>query len=91
MNLADRALDWFTEHMASWVLLALGVIAVVLLIAAGISSMATSTSPHIALPKDEWQCTETRTRTYTQMMLVGKVMVPQTMTETICVNYARRP
>jgi hypothetical protein len=52
-------------------------------------SEATEDHPSVTLRLDTWECTATRRETYTSMTMVGKVMVPQTHTRTVCDNYAR--
>lgn len=42
-----------------------------------------------SLEKKDWVCTESHKYLTTQMMLVGKVMVPMTTTHTMCDNYQR--
>jgi hypothetical protein len=49
-----------------------------------------SKSEHISIKKSDWECTDTYSYTYTSMILVGKVMVPQVHTTTECSNYHRR-
>lgn len=51
---------------------------------------ASNNSPTFELRKDQWNCVETRTVTYTTHVLVGKVMVPQYHTSLECINYVRK-
>ena len=48
------------------------------------------TAETFSLKKDQWTCTKEHTETHTSSMLVGKVMVPQTRTETVCDRWERK-
>lgn len=48
-----------------------------------------SKQPTFSLKKEERQCVESHTETYTSMILVGKVMVPQVHIRTVCDDYKR--
>ena len=62
------------------------VAAIVLLIAAaGCGAYGESLRPDMMLKKDDWQCTNSKTRT--NLQLVGKVLVPITMK--VCMEYRR--
>ena len=90
MNIAERFLDWLVMDMGAWIMLAMIGVVVLGIAAIIYAAVQDSNSPHIGLLKSEWSCTKTEPRTYTQMMLVGKVMVPQIITDTVCVEYTRR-
>jgi outer membrane biogenesis lipoprotein LolB len=42
------------------------------------------------LYSNDWTCTTSHVHTWTSFVLVGKVMVPQTHTRTICDQYTRK-
>lgn len=48
-----------------------------------------SNSATFILYKDEYTCTNSHQHIYTTTMLVGKVMIPQVHSDTICDNYGR--
>lgn len=43
-----------------------------------------------SLRKDSWECTATHPETHSSVMLVGKVMIPQTSSTVVCDNYKRK-
>lgn len=49
-----------------------------------------SKSPTFELRKDEWTCMATHRETYTTHVMVGKVLVPQVHTRTVCDQWSRR-
>lgn len=49
-----------------------------------------SRSPTFDLKKDEWSCTQVYEYTTTQTILVGKVMIPQTITRHDCVQWSHK-
>jgi hypothetical protein len=48
-----------------------------------------SQKPTINLRKEDWSCTRSEPRTRTQMVLVGKVLIPQRTTSDVCAQYNR--
>jgi hypothetical protein len=46
-------------------------------------------SEKIELPKSEWECTNSKTETRLQPMLMGKTTLLQPITATVCTNYTR--
>jgi hypothetical protein len=90
-------MDWFDAFMEWSFRLVFMPLVVIFVVATGLGlitsplwiyALVTSPPPTtIALPIDSWRCSKLETHTYTQMMMVGKVMVPQVMTEEVCVQY----
>ena len=51
--------------------------------------MEDNKKPTFSLKKADWECIESHTESSTIMILVGKVMVPQIHTTTVCDDYKR--
>ena len=47
-------------------------------------------SPTFTLHKDAWACTASHVTTSTTYIMVGKVMVPQTVSSTVCDQWSAR-
>lgn len=92
MSLSNDILDSsFTEGFINWLFLGLLFVGIpLMLIGFVLMVLEDATSPNIALRKSEWKCARTETRTYTQSVIVGKAILPQTVTNEVCVSYERR-
>lgn len=78
------------EDFLFW--LFIGIIAILIIIGgyAVYAIWDQSNQPTFSLYKNQWECVETRVY-YTQtILLVGKVMVPQTTRNVECINYVRK-
>ncbi len=43
-----------------------------------------------SLRKDSWECTANHPETHSSVMLVGKVIIPQTSSTVVCDNWKRK-
>lgn len=77
-------LEWIFEHILPWILI---VMILFLFIGLPIMFYKSSHEEKFTLTKSEWSCVHTYTKTWTNMIMVGKVMVPQIHTEQVCDNY----
>ena len=77
-------MDWM-----KWVLSALLAIFILLLATVGVAVWQDSNLPTFELKKDDWECVEEERRTHLQSMLVGKIMIMQPITNTVCLEYRR--
>lgn len=75
------------ENVAVWAILALGLALVVGLIWAAYDCLYTET---FSLRKTDWVCASYRRVESTHYIMIGKVMVPQTTTDNVCVNWMRK-
>lgn len=65
--------------------------AIGILFSFGIWGMVTEhNAPKITLTEAEWECVRTEPSSHVQMMQVGKVAIPTTVTEMSCVEYRRK-
>lgn len=70
---------------------ALGLIVIVVAAPFGIyACIQQAHSPEFSLKKDEWSCSKTYEYTTTTMVMVGHVMVPQTITHNDCIEWSRK-
>lgn len=49
-----------------------------------------SRKPTFSLKKDEWSCTKVHEYTTQNMIMVGKVMVPQRVTHNDCIQWSKK-
>jgi hypothetical protein len=83
--MADKLLEWIMDRVIPWIILAT-IAALFLTISILIyNAWQDSNRETFSLVKADWECTQGRT--YTTMVLVGKILVPETRTE--CVQYTR--
>lgn len=73
--------SWFEAMIVSMIVL--------ILVAVGWDTYRESQRPTIELKKDDWECVKSEQQTHWQSMPVGKVMVLQPITSTVCVEYRR--
>lgn len=57
---------------------------------AGYAMFSEAKRPTISLVKDEWYCSETKTVYHQTTSVVGKLIIPQTTREEVCINYSRK-
>lgn len=57
---------------------------------AGYAMFYEAKRPTISLAKDEWYCSETKTVYRQTTSVVGKLIIPQTTREEVCINYSRK-
>lgn len=62
----------------------------VVLIITGIESYRYYKSPEFSLKKNEWNCTKKRTYYTTNMIIAGKVTVPQRVAHTQCEQWNKK-
>ncbi len=49
-----------------------------------------ASSDSFSLRKDSWECTANHHEAHSSVMLVGKVMIPQTSSTVVCDNWKRK-
>lgn len=84
------AIDWLmtSVFLPFVVILMLGL--VVALPVVLFQSYQDSQRPTFSLTKDDWSCTLISTYTTNQMVLVGKVMIPQLHTHNDCIQWSHK-
>lgn len=87
-------IERFTEFVVVKILLPILVLFALILIVSLPFAMygmcKKASSPTLELTKNEWVCAHERTYTTTNMVMVGKVVVPQVMNHTECTTYVRK-
>ncbi len=83
--------DWFLELVFLKVFPVLLTAGIIFGVPIGAYAIYTySGKPTFELKKDEWSCTKVHERTTSHMVMVGKVMVPQSTTSNVCVEWSRQ-
>jgi len=92
-----RFFEQLTDWMLEWAMALIGpAIAVLFIATVGIGILivyqisTSAASEMMFLKKAEWECRATKTETRTYYVYVGKVMIPQTVTSDVCVEWRRR-
>lgn len=72
--------DW-----TDWVLWGIGALFAALIVLIGFGMYHDMTSEKIEITKSDWTCTDTETTT--QLILIGKILTPQSFTH--CIEYKK--
>jgi hypothetical protein len=80
--------DWIEKSLMGCLFFCLAALLGIIIVA-GVAAYQELGRPTFDLKKDDWSCSENHVESYTTLIMVGKVMVPQTHVSTVCDNYRR--
>jgi hypothetical protein len=91
MNLADRILAWFVDHVLGWVLIS-GLVALFVVVAGllYVACWPSKNKQYYSLDQSQWICSQSHQETIMVPMLVGKTTMIMPETSTVCTQFSKK-